>query len=331
MNWIQKNYEKALLIFAGTLAILGAAWIILKATGFKSQLAIEETAQGKNLDPLSADAVKDAAQRVQNVPQWPANLNLPLFSSTPFVVMNDRPDEPFQMRAADAPKLRDPIDNVWLVDNDLDYTSVDVREQDPDRDGFSNLDEFLGQTDPNSSLSKPTFDTKLYFSERVEEPLSLRLSSYDSGTCSIAFITKDASGNELPRINDRIKVGESSQRFEPGRFKVVEVKTETVERFGSPSQVPVAFVVDAKDRKQERIRLEQGKIVDHPTYLAKFDYTLTSETHTVKEGEDITLSKPAGKTITVEEIHPDNVVLSFVPEGQNDLVKVTKKLMAPPK
>ena len=32
MNWIQKNYERALLIAAAALAILGSGWIILKAS-----------------------------------------------------------------------------------------------------------------------------------------------------------------------------------------------------------------------------------------------------------------------------------------------------------
>lgn len=325
MNWIQKNYERAFLIAASALAILGSIWIILKASGFKSRFVTEEVVPNNKFDALKTDAVADALKRVANVPQWPANPQMPLFSSTPFVVMNDRPNEPFRMRDPEGAKLRDPVPNVWLVDNGLDYTAIDVLEQDPDRDGYSNLDEFLGETDPNSSLSQPGWDTKLHYVERIEQPLTIRLSSFDNGTCSIAFITTGPDGTEQRR-NEFIKVGASSARFEPGRFKIEDVKQETVQRFGSPTQVAVAFMKDANDRKGSVIRLEQGALVPHPTYVAKFAYDLTAESFEVKEGEDFELRKPAGMTITVEEIGADQAVIAYVPEGGNDLTKKVKKL-----
>jgi hypothetical protein len=328
MNWIQKNYERAFLIAAAVLAILGSGWIILKASGFKSRFLTDEVVPKNKLEPLVADAVTEAIKRVEAVPQWPSNLEMPLFSSTPFVVMNDKPNEPFRMRDPEGAKLRDPVPNVWLVDNGLDYTAIDVLEQDPDRDGYSNLDEFEAKTDPNSSLSQPGWDTKLYYAERLEEPLTIRLSSFDNGTCSIAFITQGPDGTEQRR-NEFIRVGAASARFEPGRFTITEVKQETVQRFGSPTQVAVAFMTDAKDRKGGKIRLEQGALVPHPSYAAKFIYTLTAETFEVKEGEDFELRKPAGMTITVEEISADQAVIAYVPENANDLVKKIKKLGAP--
>lgn len=328
MNWIQKNYERAFLIAAAVLAILGSGWIIVKASGFKSRFVTDEVVPKNKPEPLVADAVNEAIKRVEAVPQWPVSLEMPLFSSTPFVVMNDKPNEPFRMRDPDGAKLRDPVPNVWLVDNGLDYTSIDVLEQDPDRDGYTNLDEFEAQTDPNSSLSQPGWDTKLYYAERIEEPLTIRLSSFDNGTCSIAFITTGPDGAEQRR-NEFIKVGAASARFEPGRFTITEVKQETVQRFGSPTQVAVAFMTDAKDRKGGKIRLEQGALVPHPSFAAKFVYTLTAETFEVKEGEDFELRKPAGMTITLEEITADQVVIAYVPEGANDLVKKVKKLGSP--
>ncbi len=333
MNWIQKNYDRAFLIIAALVAVLGAGWIILKASDFKSRFVSDSPEPRKQLGELSAEAVAEADKRLEGFEWSQVKLDggqiVPLFSSTPFVVMNDRPDDPFPMYQPE-PKLRDPIDNIWLVEHDLDYTSVDVREQDPDRDGYTNLDEFLGGTDPNSSLSKPTSETKLYYAERLEDPLTLRLSSYDSGTAGIAFIVRNPDGTEKERRSEYLKVGESTKRFEPGRFKVAEVKTETVDRFGTPTPVAVAYLLDEKDRKQQRIRLEERKEVEHPTYIAKLVYTLTNEDFEKKEGEDFEVRNPAGMTFTVEEIHADNVILSFVPEGGSEVVKKPFKLGPPP-
>jgi hypothetical protein len=330
MNWIQKNYERALLVFGAALAILGSGWIIFKASGFKSQFVADEVVPKTKLEPLAADAVTEAIRRVETVPQWPINLEMPLFSSTPFVVMNDKPTEPFRMRDPQGSKLRDPVPNVWLVDNGLDFTSIDVLTQDPDSDGYSNLDEFEAQTDPNSSLSQPGWDTKLYYAERIEQPLTIKLNSFDNGTCSVAFITQGPDGVEQRR-NEFVKVGAATTRFEPGRFTITEVKNEVVKRFGSDTQVAVAFMTDTQDRKGAKIRLEQGSLVPHPSYVAKFVYTLTLETFEKKEGEDFELRKPAGMTITVEEITADQAVISYVPEGANDPVKKIKKLTVPPK
>ncbi len=330
MNWIQKHYERAFLIIAAALALLGSAWIILKATGFSSRFETAEVVPNNNPPPLVADAVTEAIKRVQSVPQWPVNPDTPLFSSTPFLVMNDRPDEPFRMRDPQSAKLRDPVPNVWLVDNGLDFTAIDVLAQDPDRDGYSNLDEWEAGTDPNSSLSQPGWDTKLYYSERLEEPLRIRLNSSSDGTCSIAFITTNPDGTDN-RITEFIKVGGSSVRFERDRFTIIDVKIEQIERFGSTSPLPVATMTDAKDRKGNKIRLVQFASVEHPTYAAKFEYTLTGQTFEVKEGEDFELSKPALTTITLKEIAEDHVVIEYVPEGSDDLVQKTKKLGPPPR
>ncbi len=330
MNWIQKNYERALLVFSAVLALLGSGWIIFKASSFGSRFMTDEPALREKLEPLSADAITEASRRVSAVPQWPINLDMPLFSSTPFLVMNDKPSEPFRMRDAEGDKLRNPVTNIWLVDNDLDYTAIDVLEQDPDRDGYTNLDEFEAGTDPNSSLSKPGWETKLYYVERVEVPLTIKLNSFDNGTCSVAFITQGADGAEQRR-NEFLKIGTPSARFEPGRFTITEVKNETVQRFGSPTQVAVALMTDAKNPRAGKIRLEQGSLVPNPSYTAKFSYTLTAETFETKEGEDFELRQPAGMTITVEEISAEQAVISYVPENASEPVKQVKKLSSPPK
>ena len=80
MNWIQKNYERALLVVSAVLALLGSGWIIFKASSFGSRFMTDEPALREKLEPLSADAITEASRRVSAVPQWPINLDMPLFS-----------------------------------------------------------------------------------------------------------------------------------------------------------------------------------------------------------------------------------------------------------
>ena len=44
MNWIQKNYERALLVFSAVLALLGSGWIIFKTSSFGSRFMTDEPA-----------------------------------------------------------------------------------------------------------------------------------------------------------------------------------------------------------------------------------------------------------------------------------------------
>jgi hypothetical protein len=331
MDWIKKHYERALVVVCGVIALLGSGWLIISATSFPSQFVLSTVTPGTRLESLSDDLVTAAIRQLTGAEPWVRpkvgqHKTIPVSASTPFVVMHDKPSEPFDMMADDAPKLRDPIENWWLVENDLDYTTTEVKQSDPDRDGFTNLDEWEGKTNPNSSLSKPTFDTKLYYAEHLLEPLTLRLSSFDAGTAAIRFSEKNASGADVSH-NEYIKVGAASK---DGRFKVVDVKTETVKRFNTDTIVPVATVEDVK-RGNEKIRLPQGVPTDHPTSIAKIIYTLTNQEFLKKAGEDFEVNRPIGTTITVLEVHPDSIVIEFVPEGKTEPIKMKKDLRPPPK
>lgn len=331
MDWFKKNYDRALVIIFGAAALLVSGYLIFRAMNFRAGVELAEATPGSRLEPLSDELVGAALTRLKSFEPWVrpklgAKKIVPLYVSTPFVVMNDQPLEPFDMMAEDAQQLRPPIENWWLVENNLNYTSIDVKQNDPDRDNFTNLDEWEAKTDPNNPLSKPTFITKLYYAERLEEPLSMRLSFYDASnrTAAIAFMQKDEGGQDQRRTH-MLPVGGSTP---DGRFRLLNVAKETVEKFGTPTNVDVATVLDT--RTDKAIRLEQGTTIDHPTYVAKIVYTLTNTTYEKKAGEDFELSVPLGTTITVNEIHPDHIVISYVPPGETELVKEKKDLRPPP-
>ena len=54
---------------------------------------------------------------------------------------------------------------------------ADVLDQDPDKDGFTNLDEWQGRTDPTDKNSHPDYLTKLHLVSATEEPFPYMFSS----------------------------------------------------------------------------------------------------------------------------------------------------------
>lgn len=67
--------------------------------------------------------------------------------------------------------LYSPVPNQWLIDHELDYSNPNTLNEDPDNDGFTNLEEWEGDdpyqspgtqsSDPNNFNSHPLFWTKL--------------------------------------------------------------------------------------------------------------------------------------------------------------------------
>ncbi len=313
MNWIKAHYERALLILFGVAALAGGGYLVMQAQSFGARFGESQRAQNNKQDALATTDVDSALKMLTDFSPWVnpkagAHKTIPLFASTPFVVMADK-EEPFDMLADNAPKLREPIENWWLVENDLDYTAIDVLTQDPDKDGFTNGDEWNGKTNPNSSLSKPGAETKLYFVERIVDPLTIRLSNYDASTnsCYFAFISADDKGAEV-RVSETIAVGGFSKRYAPDRYKLVSVKKETVKKFGADTQVDVATLEDTATG--ETVRVEQGKPEDHPSYRAKMLYGLDNETFLVKKGDYIEIKRPP-MSVQLKELHADHVVVEY--------------------
>ena len=331
MNWIKAHYERALLVLFGVAALAVGGYLVTQAQSFGARFADDQRAQGSKQDALVSADVDTALKMLGNFEPWirpkiGAHKTVPLFASTPFVVMADK-EEPFDMLADNAPKLREPIENWWLVENDLDYTSIDVLTQDPDKDGFTNGDEWNGKTNPNSSLSKPGAETKLYFVERIVDPLTIRLSNFDASTnsCYFAFITKDDKGAEV-RVSETIQVGALSKRYAPDRFKLVGVKKEVVKKFGADTQVDVASLEDTATG--ETIRVEQGKPEEHPSYRAKLLYGLDNETFIVKKGDYVEIKRPP-MSIQLKELHDDHIVVEYPNQAKGGEPTSKKIALAP--
>src|SRR5262249_24652731 len=74
-----------------------------------------------------------------------------------------------------------PVPNEWLDQFGLPIPDADVLEQDPDKDGFSNLDEWSGHTNPTDRKSHPDYLTKLKLESFSQEPFRLMFSSWVNG------------------------------------------------------------------------------------------------------------------------------------------------------
>jgi len=96
---------------------------------------------------------------------------------------NKEPVQPLDRKM----KTEDGIEVGWKIRYGLDPADPAVKDEDPDGDGFSNLEEFLAKTDPNNKEDSPAKESKL--KSRSGEPVGMAVSfpEKSGGLYSIRF------------------------------------------------------------------------------------------------------------------------------------------------
>jgi hypothetical protein len=191
MDWIKKNYHQLVLGLAALALLSSAAVIALNSKTFDERFAAARVAPPRSnvIPPLEMGAVSAAAKAIEEPPRWlPAEGAGSLFVSAPYLLdpNTKQPRRPGGPNSVTHP----PVPDDWLLKNNLNLLSLTVLDEDPDKDGFSNRDEYLGgvmnppegkpsSTDPNDPKSHPAYYTKLFFQQFISVPFRLRFDAYD--------------------------------------------------------------------------------------------------------------------------------------------------------
>ena len=184
MNWAE-SYEQVLLLAAGILLLLAQFRFGEKADDFESRLGVTSLNAGtKKRSPMAKAQELDAAiEKLHQPPQWTFGGRSGLFvPEKHFIGANGLP------ATLQTTEVHPPVPNEWLEQFGLPIADADVLEQDPDRDGFNNLDEWAGHTNPTDVNSHPEYYTKLKLKSATEEPFRLVFSSWVGDTFAINTI-----------------------------------------------------------------------------------------------------------------------------------------------
>src|SRR5947207_8673273 len=122
--------------------------------------------------PPVAVELDRAAEQLQDPSQWKASTRSGLFVPEKHFIGAD--GLPTTLKNT---QVHPPVPNEWFEKYNLPIQDADALDQDPDGDGFTNLDEWQGGTDPTNKDSHPDYLTKLHLISATEEPFGFMFSS----------------------------------------------------------------------------------------------------------------------------------------------------------
>ena len=220
MDWLKKNYERALLIVGIAVLLVSAFCIFRRAAGFQSQFAELQShpAQRPASPPGKAKEAEDALQKCVSRRNGPSAGMPGFFSRKTFHRYGRTARNPANHRSASAGAER--MDRAIR----LPIADADVLEQDPDGDGFNNFEEWQGHTNPTDRNSHPDYLTKLKLKSFSEEPFRLVFASRTEDTFGINTI-------DLKQPTQFVKIGDT---IAGTHFRVAKFREKTAkDRYGT--------------------------------------------------------------------------------------------------
>jgi hypothetical protein len=155
------------------------------------------------------------------------------------------------------------------MDRGISFLEGAAATLDPDKDGFTNEDEWREDTDPNKADSHPPYYTKLFFKQIIRIPFRLIFSSTNGDpkkpeTLEFQINTVDLrQPSEFLKINDMVP----NTKFKLVKFDFKERLNAKTESMEDVSELTLTNI-----ETNDPIVLVINKVTDSPDVYALFDY-----------------------------------------------------------
>lgn len=321
-----KAWDKLILV-AVSIAVIGvSALFTVRALGFGERFGLDPASPNNELPVTFEDRAKSATAFVEKTQAWVTTVKgegtkskpVPLFVSIPIVESGGKL---IDMTDPEAPLLRPPVTNAWLMTNNLDYLNSSVLSQDPDGDGFTSLAEWEAKTDPVDPKSHPPYSEKLVFVSRQQEVYTLKFSARPDAE-RFQIMRQPSVKWPPPSKNFLLRVGEVSQ---DEQFRLESFKEEKAMKNGIEVDATVLTITYLP--KQETHTLTRNVDTPIPTYFAELKFELDPQfKEYVKEGEAFNLAADPETKYRVVKVNENSVVITYQTGSEPEqTVEIAKK------
>jgi hypothetical protein len=296
IDWLKANYDRAVVMAAAVLLFISAIAIWWSAIQFNSRFVTPAAVPPKTASqPPVAIELDRAAEQLEKPLQWKASTRSGLFVPEKHFIGADGMPATLQNTQVHAP-----VPNEWFEKYALPIEDADALEQDPDKDGFTNLDEWQGNTDPSNAESHPDYTTKLQLVSATEEAFPYIFASR----------TKDKFG--INSVNESeptqfLKVGDIVRGTD---FKIINF-TEKKERNKYGMKADVSELLLEHQQNHAQLTLVKGQVATSPQSIATFVYNWRGRKQfEVRKDQEFPLATAEGnRTYKVIDVRPDKAVI----------------------
>ncbi len=289
MDWIKAHYDRAALIAAAIFLFISAIWIWWSTIQFGHRLVALRAPPQKVAVELDR-----AAKELEHPAQWKASTRSGLFvPERHFIGANGLP------ATLQNTQVHPPVPNDWFEKYALAIEDADALDQDPDGDGFSNLDEWQGSTDPTKKDSHPDYLTKLHLVSATEEPFRYMFSSWVGGTFAINAIDQ-SEPTQFLKIGDVIRGTD---------FKIVKF-TEKHDRNQYGTRTDVSELLLEHRESKAQVTLVKEKVATSPQSVATFVYAWGGRNEfEVRKDQEFTLKPVEEIKYKLVDVQSDKAVI----------------------
>jgi hypothetical protein len=296
MTWLRANYDRvavftaALFLFASALLITRNAWQFGDNLGLQTPPPPKPAAP-----PPKAIEMEQAMEKLKQPAQWTFGSRSGLFvPEKHFIDANTRLPATLQTT-----EVHPPVPNEWLEQFSLPIADADVLTQDPDGDGFNNLEEWQNHTDPTDKASHPAFIAKLKMKSFAQEPFKLVFASWVDDTFAL-------NTSDLKEPTQFLKVGDS---IHGTKFKVVKF-TEKHETNKYGTKIDVSELTLENRETHEQLSLVKEKIMISPESVANFVYEWGDRKEfAVKKDQEFSLKPDEQIKYKLIDVQPGKAVI----------------------
>jgi len=263
MNWISKNVDKVIAFAAAAILLVVAGLMALSAMNYGERKEFQEVKapldgtapQNNQIEPMNVAALERASAALEQPAVWSGHEGeIPVFKSQSYIVkVTDGVEELVKIDPTET--LHDPIKTQWILDNDLPIEDFRLKFRDFDQDGFTVLEEYMGDSDPRDPESHPPYWLKLRLKDYTEIPFRIQVSSRSGETIFIETLDVPNSVTQFLRVGDTIEGTDYM-------IKDLEVKEAPHPELNYPVDVSVVTFENTKTGKQLKTKV-QG-VADDP-------------------------------------------------------------------
>lgn len=296
MTWLRSNYDRAAVFAAALFLFVSALLITRNAWQFGDNLALPSPPPPKPAaPPPKAVEMEQAMEKLKQPAQWTFSSRSGLFvPEKHFIDANTH--LPATLHTTE---VHPPVPNDWLEQFALPIADADVLTQDPDTDGFNNLEEWQNHTNPTDKASHPAFIAKLKMKSFAQEPFKLVFASWVDDTFAL-------NTSDLKEPTQFLKIGDSIRGT---KFKIVKF-TEKHETNKYGTKVDVSELGLENRETHDQLSLVKEKIMISPESVANFVYEWGERKEfAVKKDQEFSLKPEEQIKYKLIDVQPGKAVI----------------------